>query len=112
FNWRILARTVKVDDLYSIVIESVFFERSTEFLIAPNPSSGDLQLIATNFYDDQSILEVFDQSGRRIYRGLLELDSGYAQLQASDLRIGAPGNYFLKITGSRGSHTLKFMMID
>ncbi len=81
-----------------------------ELVIAPNPSSGDIEIIFKE--QPESVrLEIFSSSGRIIYSRYYSTFAGRS-LRITELGKRGQGIYFLKLTTSTGSWVKKIIKIN
>jgi len=79
---------------------------SQAYTLFPNPNKGRLQLQQQTLDTEPVVVNVYNMSGQKVYRGSLQFTGGRSALI---LNNQAAGNYLLQITDTKGRNfNLKF----
>lgn len=99
-------------DLSTLSILEHHHGEELAMFISPNPSHGILSLhikeAKTSF---KSRIEIYDLSGKRVYREVVNVDSGSSS-HSFDLQTLEAGTYILNLTAENSSKSLHFIIGD
>ncbi len=88
----------------AVVLKDNEFEKSTNFILQPNPINDNFQIISNNIYKFTSI-EIIDSVGR-VVKTILPLSENEISINCSDLQTG---NYLVKIKSNDGIEIKKII---
>ncbi len=69
---------------------------SFEYVLAPNPTSGEFLLLINTNVSSKFNLEITDVTGRNVYRRDVEVENGFNNVSVEDLKLNS-GVYFVNL---------------
>jgi len=109
FNYYRLKTTELLGEVSYTDIKFVDFDQENSLQVFPNPVVDKIQIMGTNFQEEDSKIEVINQSGQIIYQGVRQFEKSENSLFADELNITLPGIYFLFITNKGKTSVANFV---
>ena len=82
---------------------------SFEYVIAPNPTSGDFMLLINSNIEEKFALTVNDITGRLVYTKAIDVDNGFNNLTINDIHLQS-GVYFVNLVYKNEKITKKLII--
>lgn len=115
YYYRVKAYNTSGGSSYSNVAEIVNtttgitpIDNINEVLITPNPGDGDLNILFNGFGNLNHTIEIYNITGRCVYRSDLKIDSKSYQFPV-DITKEPAGIYFIKVTSDRITKPVKYI---